>query len=67
MFSNTKKDKFGSIYSCLTTLALLIEELENFLFKSPEKMNIIEDGTRKSKKIKKSKNEHYDFKTRIRF
>ena len=58
MFSNTKKDKFGSIYSCLTTKAL---ELENFLFKNSEILNIIRDGTGKAKNRKNQKIEHYDF------
>lgn len=37
-------------------------EPENFLFKNPKNLNIIRDGTGKSKKLKNSKNEHYDFK-----
>lgn len=38
-----------------------------FLFKKPEILNIIRDGTGKCKNSKNPKNEHYDFKARIRF
>lgn len=41
-------------------------EQENFLFKNPKKMNIIRDGTGKSKNLKNQKNEHYDLKNEER-
>ena len=39
---------------------------ENFLFKNPKILNIIRDGTGKSKKLKRQKNEHYDLKNEER-
>ena len=41
-------------------------EPENFLFKNPKILNIIRDGTGKSKKLKSQKNKHYDLKNEER-
>lgn len=38
----------------------------HFLFKNPKILNIIRDGTGKSKKLKRQKNEHYDLKNEER-
>lgn len=44
-----------------------MQETGNFLFKkNPKILNIIRDGTGKSKKLKSQKNEHYDLKNEER-